>query len=149
MRSPVQIWLAAPENRRFHNENGGFSNILLQLKSSSKVVGAILVTGAIFSFSGLFCKHIFQSIGGFFVRLLEGVNIEVADPACAAFCAGVGDDGLIHDLALVADFVAQPLPSGPGVGFLCDSCGLLGGVAGFSLAHAILSATEKEAAPLR
>ena len=48
MRSPVQIWLAAPENRRFHNENGGFSNILLQLKSSSKVVGAILVTGAIF-----------------------------------------------------------------------------------------------------
>ena len=46
---------------------------------------------------------------------------------------GVDDNGLKQSLGAVGHFVAQPLPSAPGVGFLADPGGGLGSIAGLGI----------------
>ena len=90
------------------------------------------------------CKGLFLCLDG-----LELGQAEVAGLSRAALGGGVDDNGLKQSLGAVGHFVAQPLPSAPGVGFLSDPGGGLGSVAGLGIGQAMCSALAKLSTPLR
>ena len=60
-------------------------------------------------------------------------STEERENPLAALGGGVIHGSLVQGLALMDDFIAQGLPACPGVGFLGDLGGGLGGVLGFGV----------------